>query len=102
MCLRGTTRRCVGAWGWMSWKATRSGSSCRSVAGISPAATLQKMQLSEPAMRESLADPLHGRAQGLELRLHGLVAPVEVVDAVHHRDAVGHERRHHQTGGGAQ
>src|SRR5262245_57560069 len=44
MCLRGTTSRCVGPWGLMSWKATTLSSSYALRAGIRPATISQNRQ----------------------------------------------------------
>src|SRR5258708_18685050 len=50
----------------------------------------------------ALADSLDARAERAELGLERLVAAVEVIDAIDHRLAVGHQPRDHQPGRSTQ
>src|SRR5436305_6863616 len=76
-CSTGITSRCVGACGLMSLKARIPSPRFTTVAGISPAATLQKMHATRVSsaperlpqlLPELFADPLFCGRAGLDLR----------------------------------
>ncbi len=51
---------------------------------------------------DAVADTFDLRAQAAQLDLHGVIAAVEVIDAVDHGFAFSRQRRHHQAGRGAK
>src|SRR5438445_3224169 len=94
----------VGACGLMSSNTRTCRSSCTIFDGISLRAILQNRQSAmvlSPDLRSG-PDPLDAGPQGLQLRLHPLVSPVDVVGAVDDRLALGREAGDDETGGGAQ
>src|SRR5262245_37906611 len=87
-CALGIIRKCTGARGCRSWKASTYSSSCTFFAGISPRTILQKMQLG------SLTGSLFMLSRRLFVEPRDALAPVQLGEHVARPEALAREQDH--------